>query len=77
MNFVKSNGTDKLETFENKSNVDYVNQVKILKRDGQNNLGPSTSKSQSSSTRHQHDTSGSVERRSHFSKTRSTSYERT
>ncbi|MFS8022916.1 hypothetical protein Hanom_Chr16g01445131 [Helianthus anomalus] len=66
MNFVKLKGTDKLETFENKSNVDYVNHVKILNRDDQNNSGPSTSKSQSSSTSHQHETSGFVERRSCF-----------
>ncbi|MFS8025068.1 hypothetical protein Hanom_Chr16g01470611 [Helianthus anomalus] len=52
MNFVKSKGTYKLDTFENKSNIDYVNQVKILKIDAQNNSGPSTLKSQSSSTRH-------------------------
>ncbi|KAJ0887609.1 putative transcription factor interactor and regulator CCHC(Zn) family [Helianthus annuus] len=66
VNFVKSKGTDKIETFENKSNIDYVKQVKILQRNGQSNSGPSTSKSQSSSTRHQHDTSGFIERRSCF-----------
>ncbi|KAJ0566130.1 putative transcription factor interactor and regulator CCHC(Zn) family [Helianthus annuus] len=35
--FVASKGTDKIETFENKSNTDFVHQVKILKRNSQNN----------------------------------------
>ncbi|MFS8025057.1 putative transcription factor interactor and regulator CCHC(Zn) family [Helianthus anomalus] len=65
MNFV-TKGTYKFDTFENKSNIDYVNRVKILKIDAQNNSGPSTLKSQSSSTRHHHDTSVFVERRSCF-----------
>ncbi|KAJ0860789.1 putative transcription factor interactor and regulator CCHC(Zn) family [Helianthus annuus] len=35
--FVESKGTDKIETFENKSNTDFVQQVKILKRNSDNN----------------------------------------
>ncbi|MFS7992794.1 putative transcription factor interactor and regulator CCHC(Zn) family [Helianthus anomalus] len=35
--FVASKGTDKIETFENKSNTDFVQQVKILKRNSDNN----------------------------------------
>ncbi|KAJ0444189.1 putative transcription factor interactor and regulator CCHC(Zn) family [Helianthus annuus] len=35
--FVASKGTDKIETFENKSNTDFVQQVKILKCNSQNN----------------------------------------
>ncbi|MFS7987905.1 putative transcription factor interactor and regulator CCHC(Zn) family [Helianthus anomalus] len=35
--FVSSKGTDKIETFENKSNTDFVNQVTILKRNSDNN----------------------------------------
>ncbi|KAJ0435603.1 putative transcription factor interactor and regulator CCHC(Zn) family [Helianthus annuus] len=35
--FVVSKGTDKIETFENKSNTDFVQQVKILKRNSDNN----------------------------------------
>ncbi|MFS8006921.1 hypothetical protein Hanom_Chr14g01254891 [Helianthus anomalus] len=66
MNFVKSTGTDKIITFENKPNVDFVNHVKILKRDDQNNSRPSTSKSQSSSSSHQNDSSGFVELISYF-----------
>ncbi|MFS8001060.1 hypothetical protein Hanom_Chr13g01185801 [Helianthus anomalus] len=46
VNFVKSKGTDKLETFANKSSLDHFNQVKMLKRNGQNNSRPSTSQSQ-------------------------------
>ncbi|KAJ0442132.1 hypothetical protein HanIR_Chr16g0805701 [Helianthus annuus] len=67
VNFVGSKGTDKLETFQNKSNIEFVKQVRILKRNDENNytqhtngcdLGPSTSRSQSSvsgsSSGHQH-----------------------
>ncbi|MFH7168801.1 hypothetical protein, partial [Klebsiella pneumoniae] len=32
VNFVGSKGTDKLETFQDKSNIDFVKQVRILKR---------------------------------------------
>ncbi|KAJ0859200.1 putative transcription factor interactor and regulator CCHC(Zn) family [Helianthus annuus] len=35
--FVASKGTDKIETFENKSNTDFVQQVTILKRNSENN----------------------------------------
>ncbi|KAJ0848981.1 putative transcription factor interactor and regulator CCHC(Zn) family [Helianthus annuus] len=35
--FVSSKGTDKIETFENKSNTDFVQQVTILKRNSDNN----------------------------------------
>ena len=35
--FVGSQGTDKIETFENSSNTEFVNKVKILKRNEQNN----------------------------------------
>ncbi|KAJ0510673.1 putative transcription factor interactor and regulator CCHC(Zn) family [Helianthus annuus] len=35
--FVASRGTYKIETFENKSNTDFVQQVKILKRNSDNN----------------------------------------
>ncbi|KAJ0876425.1 putative transcription factor interactor and regulator CCHC(Zn) family [Helianthus annuus] len=35
--FVASTGTDKIETFENKSNTDFVQQVTILKRNIDNN----------------------------------------
>ncbi|KAJ0613257.1 putative transcription factor interactor and regulator CCHC(Zn) family [Helianthus annuus] len=35
--FVSSKGTDKIETFENKSNTDFVQQVTILKRTSDNN----------------------------------------
>ncbi|KAM0008731.1 putative transcription factor interactor and regulator CCHC(Zn) family [Helianthus debilis subsp. tardiflorus] len=35
--FVSSKGTDKIETFENKSNTDFVKQVTILKRNSDNN----------------------------------------
>ncbi|KAJ0592424.1 putative transcription factor interactor and regulator CCHC(Zn) family [Helianthus annuus] len=76
VNFVGSKGTDKLETFQNKSNIDFVKQVRILKRNDQNNytqhtngcdLGPSTSRSQSSvsgsPSGHQHVSPRIVERR--------------
>ncbi|KAJ0915577.1 putative transcription factor interactor and regulator CCHC(Zn) family [Helianthus annuus] len=79
MNFVGSTGSDKLETFQDKSNVDFVKQVRILKRNDQNNytqhtngcdLGPSTSRSQSSlsgsSSDHQHVSPRFVERRTCF-----------
>ncbi|KAF5788787.1 putative transcription factor interactor and regulator CCHC(Zn) family [Helianthus annuus] len=35
--FVASKGTDKIETFEKKSNTDFVQQVKFLKRNSHNN----------------------------------------
>ncbi|KAJ0928017.1 putative transcription factor interactor and regulator CCHC(Zn) family [Helianthus annuus] len=79
VNFVESKGTDKLETFQNKSNIDFVKQVRILKRNDQNNytqhtngcdLGPSTSRSQSSvsgsPSGHQHVSPRLVERRMCF-----------
>ncbi|KAF5821233.1 putative transcription factor interactor and regulator CCHC(Zn) family [Helianthus annuus] len=79
MNFVGSTGSDKLETFQDKSNVDFVKQVRILKRNDQNNytqhtngcdLGPSTSRSQSSlsgsPSGHQHVSPKFVERRTCF-----------
>ena len=34
---MSSKGTDKIETFENKSNTDFVKQVTILKRNSDNN----------------------------------------
>ncbi|KAJ0886707.1 putative transcription factor interactor and regulator CCHC(Zn) family [Helianthus annuus] len=68
VNFVKSKGTDKIETFENKSNLDVVKQATVLKRNEPDCSKPSTSGSQSSSSsaRRSHDTSGIVERRSCF-----------
>ncbi|KAJ0604247.1 putative transcription factor interactor and regulator CCHC(Zn) family [Helianthus annuus] len=67
VDFVKSKGMDKIETFENKSNIDFVKQAKVLKRNEPNSSKPSTSGSQSSSsTRRSHDASGFVERRSCF-----------
>ncbi|MFS8003647.1 putative transcription factor interactor and regulator CCHC(Zn) family [Helianthus anomalus] len=68
VNFVKSMGTDKIETFENKSNLDFVKQATVLKRNDPNCSKPSTSGSQSSSSsaRRSHDASGIVERRSCF-----------
>ncbi|KAJ0796979.1 putative transcription factor interactor and regulator CCHC(Zn) family [Helianthus annuus] len=65
VNFVKSKGTDKIETFENKSNLDFVKQATVLKRNDPNCSKPSTSGSQSSSSsaRRSHDASGIVERR--------------
>ncbi|KAJ0765751.1 putative transcription factor interactor and regulator CCHC(Zn) family [Helianthus annuus] len=79
MNFVESKGTDKLETFQNKSNIEFIKQVRILKRNDENNytqhtngcdLGPSTSKSQSSvsgsQSGHQHVSPRFVERRMCF-----------
>ncbi|MFS7934974.1 putative transcription factor interactor and regulator CCHC(Zn) family [Helianthus anomalus] len=68
VNFVKSKGTDKIETFENKSNLDFVKQATVLKRNEPNCSKPSTSGSQSSSSsaRRSHDTSGIVDRGSCF-----------
>ncbi|KAJ0843693.1 hypothetical protein HanRHA438_Chr15g0694091 [Helianthus annuus] len=76
VNFVKSRETDKIESFENKSNTDFVKQSKILKRNSQNNytqhtngcdVGPSTSISRSSSlSSYSYDTLRFVERRSCF-----------
>ena len=68
VNFVKSTGTDKIETFENKSNLDFVKKATVLKRNEQNSSKPSTSGSQISTTsaKQSHDTSGFVERRSCF-----------
>ncbi|KAJ0434470.1 putative transcription factor interactor and regulator CCHC(Zn) family [Helianthus annuus] len=79
VNFVASKGTDKLETFQNKSNIEFIKQVRILKRNDENNytqhtngcdLGPSTSKSQSSvsgsQSGHQHVSPRFVERRMCF-----------
>ncbi|XP_035833767.1 uncharacterized protein LOC110879611 isoform X1 [Helianthus annuus] len=68
VNFVKSTGTDKIETFENKSNLDFVKKATVQKRNEPSSSKPSTSGSQSSSSsaRQSHDTSGFVERRSCF-----------
>ncbi|KAJ0495238.1 putative transcription factor interactor and regulator CCHC(Zn) family [Helianthus annuus] len=68
VNFVKSTGTDKMEKFENQSNLDFVKKATVLKRNEQNSSQPSTSGSQSStsSAKRSHDTSGFVERRSCF-----------
>ncbi|MFS7928191.1 putative transcription factor interactor and regulator CCHC(Zn) family [Helianthus anomalus] len=67
VNFVKSKGTDKIETFENKSNLDFVKKATVLKRNEPNCSKPSTSGSQSSSSaRHSHDASGFVEQSSCF-----------
>ncbi|KAJ0511170.1 putative transcription factor interactor and regulator CCHC(Zn) family [Helianthus annuus] len=68
VNFVKSTGTDKIETFENKSNLDFVKKATVQKRNEPSSSKPSTSGSQSSSSsaRRSHDTSGFVERRSCF-----------
>ncbi|MFS7961360.1 hypothetical protein Hanom_Chr08g00714071 [Helianthus anomalus] len=65
-----------MESIENKSNTDFVKQVQILKRNGQNkytqdingcDVGPSTSRSRSSSSNyHSHDTLRFLERRSCF-----------
>ncbi|MFS8008558.1 putative transcription factor interactor and regulator CCHC(Zn) family [Helianthus anomalus] len=76
INFVKSRGTDKIDTFESKSNKDSVKQSKILKRNSQNkytqqtngcDVGPSTSKSRSSSSSYySYDTPRFVEQRSCF-----------
>ncbi|KAJ0575157.1 putative transcription factor interactor and regulator CCHC(Zn) family [Helianthus annuus] len=61
--FVASKGTDKIETFENKSNTDFVQKVKILKRNSDNNY-----------TQH---TNGCDERASTSGSTGSTSASRT
>ncbi|MFS7896944.1 putative transcription factor interactor and regulator CCHC(Zn) family [Helianthus anomalus] len=76
VNFVKSLGIDKIESFENKSNMDFVIKSQILKRNYQNNytqhtnycdVGPSTSRSRSSSSSsYNYDTPRFVERRSCF-----------
>ncbi|KAJ0682479.1 putative transcription factor interactor and regulator CCHC(Zn) family [Helianthus annuus] len=73
--FVASNGTDKIETFENKSNTDFVQQVKILKRNSQNNYTQhtngcdekaSTSGSSGSTSVGRSDSPKFVERRTSF-----------
>ncbi|MFS7900368.1 hypothetical protein Hanom_Chr00s109060g01806981 [Helianthus anomalus] len=76
VNFVKAQGTDKIESFENKSNIYFVMQKKILKRNSQNNytqhtnycdIGPNTLRSpNSSSSSYIYDTPRFVERRSCF-----------
>ncbi|KAM0038010.1 putative transcription factor interactor and regulator CCHC(Zn) family [Helianthus debilis subsp. tardiflorus] len=68
VNFVKSTGTDKMEKFENQSNLDFVKKAFVQKRNELNSSKPSTSGSQSStsSAKRSHDTSGFVERRSCF-----------
>ncbi|KAJ0510810.1 putative transcription factor interactor and regulator CCHC(Zn) family [Helianthus annuus] len=53
--FVASKGTDKIETFENKSNTDFVQQVKILKRNSDNNYTQHTNRCDESAS-----TSGST-----------------
>ncbi|KAJ0882142.1 putative transcription factor interactor and regulator CCHC(Zn) family [Helianthus annuus] len=50
VNFVKSTGTDKIETFENKSNLDFVKKATVQKRNEPSSSKPSTSGSQSSSS---------------------------
>ncbi|KAJ0821761.1 putative RNA-directed DNA polymerase [Helianthus annuus] len=73
--FVASKGTDKIETFENKSNTDFVQQVKILKRNSDNNYTQhtngcderaSTSGSTSSTSGGRSSSPKSVERRTCF-----------
>ncbi|KAJ0954536.1 putative RNA-directed DNA polymerase [Helianthus annuus] len=73
--FVASKGTDKIETFENKSNTDFVQQVKILKRNSDNNYTQhtngcderaSTSGSTSSTSGSRSSSPKSVERRTCF-----------
>ncbi|KAF5775382.1 putative RNA-directed DNA polymerase [Helianthus annuus] len=73
--FVSSKGTDKIETFENKSNTDFVKQVTILKRNSDNNYTQrtngcdekaSTSGSTSSTSCGQSSSPKSVERRTCF-----------
>ncbi|MFS8005402.1 putative transcription factor interactor and regulator CCHC(Zn) family [Helianthus anomalus] len=73
--FVASNGTDKIETFKNTSNTDFVKQVEILKRDSQNNytqhtngcdVGSSTSWPTSLTSSHQTESPKFVEKRSCF-----------
>ncbi|KAJ0786924.1 putative transcription factor interactor and regulator CCHC(Zn) family [Helianthus annuus] len=68
VNFVKSTGTDKIEKFENQSNLDFVKKAIVEKRNEPSSSKPSTSGSQSStsSARRSHDSSGFVERRSCF-----------
>ena len=79
MNFVGSKGTDKLESFQNKSNLEFVKNVRILKQNNQNNYTqhsnrrdsvPSTSQSRSSfsdsQSSYQRDSPRFVERRSCF-----------
>ncbi|KAM0019516.1 putative transcription factor interactor and regulator CCHC(Zn) family [Helianthus debilis subsp. tardiflorus] len=66
--FVKSTGTDKIEKFENQSNLDFFKKAFVQKRNEPSSSKPSTSGSQSStsSAKRSHDTSGFVERRSCF-----------
>ena len=73
--FVVSQGTDKIETFENFSNTEFVNKVKILKRNEQNNYTqhtngcdsqPSTSRPTSSTSSQKNSSPKFVERRSCF-----------
>ncbi|KAJ0669761.1 putative transcription factor interactor and regulator CCHC(Zn) family [Helianthus annuus] len=73
--FVLSKGTDKIETFENKSNTDFVKQVTILKRNSDNNYTQhtngcdekaSTSGSTSSTSHGQSSSPKFVERRTCF-----------
>ncbi|MFS7935713.1 putative transcription factor interactor and regulator CCHC(Zn) family [Helianthus anomalus] len=73
--FVASKGTDKVETFENKSNIDLVQKIRILKRNNQNNYTQhtngcdertSTSDSTSSTSSRQDGSPKFVESRSCF-----------
>ncbi|MFS8026577.1 putative transcription factor interactor and regulator CCHC(Zn) family [Helianthus anomalus] len=73
--FVSSKGTDKIETFENKSSTDFVKQVTILKRNSDNNYTQhtngcdekaSTSGSTSSTSHGQSSSPKFVERRTCF-----------
>ncbi|KAJ0642390.1 putative transcription factor interactor and regulator CCHC(Zn) family [Helianthus annuus] len=63
VNFVKSTGTDKIEKFENQSNLDFVKKAFVEKRNEPSSSKPSTSGSQSStsSARRPHDSLGFVE----------------
>ncbi|KAM0070343.1 putative transcription factor interactor and regulator CCHC(Zn) family [Helianthus debilis subsp. tardiflorus] len=73
--FVSSKGTDKIETFANKSNTDFVKQVTILKRNSDNNytqrtngcdVKASTSGSTSSTSHSRSSSPRFVERRTCF-----------
>ncbi|KAJ0520484.1 putative transcription factor interactor and regulator CCHC(Zn) family [Helianthus annuus] len=71
--FVASKGTDKVETFENKSNTEFVQKVKILKRNSDinytqhtNGCEASTSGSTNSTSGHRTESPNFVKRRSCF-----------
>ncbi|MFS7937718.1 putative transcription factor interactor and regulator CCHC(Zn) family [Helianthus anomalus] len=56
--FVASKGTDKVETFENKSNTDFVQKVNILKRNSDNNYTQHTNGCEASTSGSTTSTSG-------------------